>query len=180
MGGEESKYGTIKVLKSNLMVFMNILKCSCAKNWGDLAPLALRIVAGLIFLMHGLQKAVDVPLFGGFLSTTIIPAPQFFAWFVVLLEIVGGIALILGFLTHWVSKLLTLQMIVAIFLVHISSGFFAPKGYEFALLLAVAAFSLMITGAGKWSVDEWLIKSCCGKCVDGVCPEHGAQKEVMK
>jgi putative oxidoreductase len=153
---------------------MKMLKCECAKNWGDIAPLVLRVVAGTIFLMHGLQKmSGDVSMFGKMLGTMSVPAPIFLAWAVILLEIIGGLALIVGFMTHWVSKLLTLLMLVAIFLVHINKGFFVQNGgYEFALLLLVSAISLMITGAGKWSVDEWLLKSCCGKCVDGVCPDH--------
>lgn len=152
---------------------MNIFKCSCAKNWGDLAPLFLRLVAGVVFLMHGLQKAADVSMFGGFLSAMAVPAPHFFAWAVMILEVAGGIALILGFLTHWVSKLFMIQMVVALFLVHASKGFFVQtNGSEFVLLLIAATFSLMITGAGKWSVDEWLLRSCCGKCLDGKCDEH--------
>lgn len=159
---------------------MNLLTCSCAKNWGDAAPLLLRIVAGLIFLMHGLMKTADVSMFGGFLSALHVPAPHFFAWAVVILEIAGGIALILGFLTHWASKLLSLLMIVAVLLVHVKNGFFVQNnGYEFALLLLAAVISLMITGAGKWSVDEWLLRSCCGKCLDGKCDEH-VKENIVK
>jgi putative oxidoreductase len=158
---------------------MNILKCSCAKNWGSIAPLLLRLVAGIIFLMHGLQKTADISMFGGFLGSVGVPAPHFFAWAVVVLELAGGLALILGFLTHWVSKLFVLQMLAAIFLVHASKGFMADKGgYEFALLLLVVVISLMITGAGKWSLDEWLLGTCCGKCEGGVCSEHGGGTAV--
>lgn len=159
---------------------MNILKCSCAKSWGNVAPLLLRLAAGSIFFMHGLQKTVDISMFGGFLNSAGVPAPHFFAWAVIILELGGGLALILGFLTHWVSKLFALQMLAAIFLVHASKGFMADKGgYEFALLLLVVALSLMITGAGKWSLDSWLLGTCCGKCENGVCPEHGGNA-VMK
>lgn len=161
---------------------MNILKCACAKNWGDAAPLVLRVVTGLVFLLHGLQKvAVDggVPLFGGFLGAVSVPAPLFFAWVIVLLEVVGGAAIILGFLTHWVSKFFMIEMLVAILLVHISKGFFVQTGgYELALLLFAATFSLVVTGAGKWSVDKWLVDSCCGKCEGGVCPEHGGEHQM--
>jgi putative oxidoreductase len=158
---------------------MNMLKCECAKNWGDVAPLALRVVAGIIFFMHGLQKATgDVSMFSGMLNSLGVPAPEIFSWIVILLEIGGGLALIVGFMTHWISKFLIILMVVAIFLVHIKNGFFGPKGYEFPLLLLTATVSLMITGAGKWSVDVWLADSCCGKCEGGVCGEHG--EKTMK
>jgi putative oxidoreductase len=158
---------------------MNIFKCLCAKNWGNAAPLLLRLVAGTIFFMHGLQKTVDISMFGGFLGSAGVPAPHFFAWAVVVLELAGGLALILGFLTHWVGKLFALQMLAAIFLAHWGKGFMADKGgYEFALLLLVVAISLMITGAGKWSLDSRLFGACCGKCENGVCPEHGGGTAV--
>lgn len=158
---------------------MNMLRCLCAKNWGNVAPLLLRLVAGSIFFMHGLQKTADISMFGGFLSSVNVPGPHFFAWAVVALELAGGLALILGFLTHWVSKLFALQMLVAIFLVHASKGFMADKGgYEFALLLLVVSVSLMITGAGKWSLDSWLLSTCCGKCENGVCSDHGEKSTV--
>lgn len=157
---------------------MKMFKCSCAKNWGDVAPLVLRVVAGIIFIMHGLQKTADVSMFGGFLGVLQVPSPMFFAWAVVILEIGGGIALILGFLTHWISKLFALEMLIAIFLVHLRSGFFSQAGgYEFALLLFAVALSLMITGAGRLSADEWLLKSCCGKCEGCACAHD--EKEMV-
>jgi putative oxidoreductase len=144
---------------------MNMLKCECAKSWGDVAPLVLRVVAGLVFLMHGLQKTADIAGFTGFLSTLGVPMPVLLGWLVVILEVGGGIALIVGFMTHWISKFLVVVMIVAIFLVHTGNGFFVQKGgYEFALLLLASTISLMITGAGKWSIDGWMSGSCCGKC----------------
>lgn len=156
---------------------MNMLKCECSKSWGDAAPLILRVVAGLIFLMHGWQKTADVSMFGGVLHSLGVPAPEIFAWIVTILEVGGGLALILGFMTHWISKFFIIIMIVAIFLVHTRHGFFVDKGgYEFALLLLASVSSLMITGAGRWSVDEWLFASCCGKCSEGACVEHGEKK----
>lgn len=156
---------------------MNILKCECAKTWGDVAPLVLRVVAGVIFLMHGLQKVTgDVSMFSGILNSLGVPAPEIFSWIVILLEIGGGLALIIGFMTHWISKFLMILMIVAIFLVHIKNGFFGPAGYEFPLLLLTSAVSLMITGAGRWSVDAWMMGSCCGKCAEGTCVDHGEKK----
>lgn len=157
---------------------MNMLKCECAKDWGDVAPLVLRVVAGIIFLMHGLQKITgDVSMFSGMLNSLGVPAPEIFSWIVILLEIGGGLALIVGFMTHWISKFLMILMIVAVCLVHLNKGFFVQNGgYEFALLLLASVISLIITGAGRWSVDAWMTNSCCGKCADGTCTDHGEKK----
>ncbi len=148
---------------------MNILKCSCVKNFGDLAPLVLRIAAGIIFILHGWTKLGAMNNVVEMLSFLNIPSPEVFAWVITILEVAGGIALILGLLTHWASKLLAIEMLIAVLLVGASKGIFDQP----AFMLFAIAFSLMITGAGKWSLDEWVMKPCCGKCVDGICPEHG-------
>lgn len=152
---------------------MNILKCSCAKNWGDVAPLMLRVGVGIIFMLHGWMKFGGMDGVVGMLSSMGVPAAAAFAWIITILELVGGIALIIGAFTHWMGKLLALEMLIAVLLVCFTKGLFDQQ----AFLLFAAAFSLMISGAGRWSVDAWLFKSCCGKCADVVCPEHGV---VMK
>lgn len=134
--------------------------CVCVEKWGPVAPFALRLVAGLVFLLHGWQKfAGGVDGFGSMLANLSVPAPEFMAWIVVLVEIVGGAFLILGLLTHWSAKLLAIDMLVAVLLVHASNGFFvAGGGAEFALLLLAATLSLMVTGAGPWSLDAMMKK----------------------
>ena len=138
---------------------MNFLRCRCSARWGDIAPTILRVATGIVFLAHGYQKFFIAP--GGisetvsFFGTTIgIPAAGFFAPFVAGLELVGGAALIAGLLTHWAAKLLAIDMLVALVLVHAKAGFFLPYGVECALVLFAASLSLMITGPGKWSLDE--------------------------
>ena len=155
---------------------MKMLKCECAKCWTDAAPLVLRVGAGIIFILHGWMKFGGIDGVTGMLSSMGVPGAMTFAWIITLLEFVGGIALILGAMTHWVSKLLALEMLIAVILVWCNKGVFDQP----ALLLFAMTFSLMVTGAGKWSLDEWMMESCCGKCVNGVCPEHGAHQEVVK
>lgn len=154
---------------------MKMLKCECAKCWGDVAPLVLRIAAGVIFTLHGWMKFGGIDGVTGMLTGMGVPGAMTFAWVITILELVGGLALILGVVTHWVSKLLMIEMLVAVLLMYFNKGVFD----QMAFLLFTVTFSLMVTGAGKWSLDEWMFKSCCGKCVDGVCPEHGGGA-VMK
>lgn len=128
--------------------------CQCGKKLVDFAPLFLRVVVGVIFLYHGYAKwQMGVEGFGGVLAGLGVPLPMIFAWVVVLVEVFGGLALILGFWTHWAAKLLAIDMLVAILLVHWSKGFMVSDGgYEFALLLLATTVYLMVYGPGKWTV----------------------------
>lgn len=132
-----------------------LIDCTCSGKWGDLAPLFLRVVTGLVFAMHGWQKLqMGVPGVAGFLGGLGFPAPELFAVLLIAAELGGGILLIIGAYTHWVAKMLAFVSLVALLTVHVSKGFFVSEGgYEFILLLLAASISVMVTGAGKWSVD---------------------------
>jgi putative oxidoreductase len=122
----------------------------------DVAPLILRVVTGLVFLMHGWQKVgMGVAGVTGFLGSLGFPAPEVMAVLLIAVEVGGGLLLILGAFTHWVSKVLAFVALVALLTVHLSKGFFVSGGgYEFALLLLAACIALALTGPGKWSVDR--------------------------
>jgi putative oxidoreductase len=164
-------------------MFKKLMSCRCAKSWSACAPLVLRVVVGLIFVAHGWQK-VQMGNAGvaAFFGTIGIPAATFFAFIVTYVEFLGGIALILGVLTHWAAKLLMINMLVAFFVVHISKGVYLGNiGADIELLLAAATFAIMIMGPGKWALMKGGCKdgcctsgdcgTCCtsGKCEDGVC-----------
>ena len=131
----------------------------CGEKWQDLAPLLLRIAIGVVFIANGYKKVIDMGRVNvaGFLGSLGVPLPLFFAYVVSYVELLGGAALILGLLTHWASKLLAINMLAALFLMHITKGIFVTNGgYELVLALLAGTLSLMITGAGKWSVDQRL------------------------
>src|SRR3954465_4333872 len=88
----------------------------------------LRIVVGIVFVMHGQQKLFEMGVGGGsgFFVSLGVPAPQVAAVVVSLLETVGGVALILGVLTQLFGLLLPGYMLVALLLVHRPNGFFEP------------------------------------------------------
>lgn len=136
------------------------LDCSCASRWGAFAPLALRVVTGVIFAMHGWQKLqMGVPGVSGFLGGLGFPMPEVFAVLLIAAELVGGIFLILGVFTHWTAKVLVVVALVALVTVHLSKGFFLMNGgYEYILLILAASVSLMITGPGKYSLDHMMHK----------------------
>ena len=120
---------------------------------------ALRIVLGFIFAAHGWQKFNEWTIAGTQASfgKMGVPAAEIAAPAVAVLELAGGVALILGILTRVVAALLVIDMLGALFLVHASAGVFAANGgYELVLLLAAAAFTLALTGPGRVSLDRAL------------------------
>ncbi|MEV4988834.1 DoxX family protein [Pseudarthrobacter sp. LMD1-1-1.1] len=120
---------------------------------------ALRIILGFLFAAHGWQKFNEWTIAGTQASFAKmgIPAADVMAPAIAVLELAGGIALILGILTRVVAALLVLDMLGALFLVHAPAGVFAANGgYELVLLLAAASFALALTGAGRLSLDRAL------------------------
>lgn len=113
----------------------------------------LRVVVGIIFLVHGYQKLFKFGFHGvaGMLGHMGVPLPAFFAVVVTLVEFVGGILLIAGIAVRISSALLAIDMTVALFKVHLPHGFFSPSGVEFPLTLLAALICLMLAGGGSLS-----------------------------
>ncbi|WP_411719852.1 DoxX family protein [Mycetocola sp.] len=117
----------------------------------------LRVVVGIIFVLHGVQKTFEQTFPGvqAFFESLGIPLAAVAAPAVSLLELVGGILLIVGALTRIVALLFTINMIVAIAVFHASMGFWVDAGgYEFVLLLGAGALAIALIGPGRFSVDE--------------------------
>ncbi len=119
----------------------------------------LRIVAGFLFAAHGWQKFNEFTIAGtqAAFAQMGVPAANLAAPVIATLELVGGVALILGVLTRVFAALLAVNMLGALFLVHAPAGIYAATGgYELVLILAAAALALTLVGAGKVSVDKVL------------------------
>jgi len=126
---------------------------SGAGSWGIAL---LRLVVGVIFVMHGWQKlSMGFQYVAGFLGSLHVPQPTLAAVLLTIVELLGGIGLILGVLTRYVAALLAIDMLVAIILVHLKNGFFSPKGVEFPLLLLAANLNVLLAGAGALSVSAF-------------------------
>jgi len=130
----------------------------------NIGILLLRLAVGLTFSAHGSQK-----LFGWFGGPGLKSTGQFFeerlgfrpgrrhALLAGLGETGGGLLLAVGFLTPLAAAAVISVMVVAVFSVHIQKGFFVHNGgYEYNLVLAVAALAVAFTGSGFISIDALL------------------------
>jgi|SRR6185503_8720002 len=126
------------------------------------ATVPLRLALGVAFIGHGAQKALGSFNGPGFAKFTSFPAPFPFmrpAWVwmaaAALGELIGGVLVLLGFLTRLGAFLITCVMLTAIVGVHWPK-FFAPEGMELAMAYLGMALALLITGGGQASVDRMI------------------------
>ena len=117
-------------------------------------PLPIRILAGITFLAHGLPKFENVVGTQGFFGS--IGLPPELALPIGLLEVIGGIFLIVGVFTRITAALLIIDMIGAIFLVKLPDGFVG--GYELESLLIGISISLLLIGPGRISIEYDVLK----------------------
>lgn len=128
----------------------------------NLALLVLRCGVGAVMLAHGINH-----IFGGgkiagtgrwFESLGMKPGPLH-AWLASIMEIVGGVLLILGLLMPLAGASVVGVMLVAWITNHRKNGFFIfrpGEGWEYVMTLTLAGFALAILGAGEWSLDHAL------------------------
>ena len=137
------------------MNIKNLLKSN--PDMYTLSLTLVRVIVGLTFFLHGWQKLFDNSISGvaGFFGSLGIPAAGLAAFIVTFVELLGGLGLILGLGTRIWGALLAVNMLVALFTVHISNGFFVTNGgYELVLLLGVANIALALSGSGPMSLDS--------------------------
>jgi putative oxidoreductase len=119
----------------------------------EVGALILRLVLGFTFFMHGFDK------FQGGVGNTAgwfesIGIPGFLAYIITFIEVVGGIAIMLGIGTRIFSGLLAIILIGAIFTAKLSAGFLA--GYELEIALFAMAIYFALSGPSRYSLDHKL------------------------
>jgi putative oxidoreductase len=130
----------------------------------NIGLLILRLTLGLGLAVHGTQKLWG--WFGGpglngtaeFLATLGFVPGRRYALMAGLCETAGGVLLVLGLLTPFAAASAISVMLVAVFTVHIKKGFFVHNGgYEYNLLIGIAALALAFAGPGPLSLDEFVV-----------------------
>ncbi len=140
-----------------------MLKRLLETDRNDLAGFVARVFLGIVMFPHGAQKLLG--WFGGYgFSATMgffgsMGIPPVFAFLAIFAEFFGALGVIFGFLTRIAAFGIGEVMLVAMTAVHLPNGFFAQQnGIEFALILFGVALAVMIKGAGRWSLDELLMR----------------------
>jgi putative oxidoreductase len=128
----------------------------------------LRVIVGNGFIAHGFAKLSRGPSgFSNTLHALGVPAPDIMAWATILVELVGGVAVLMGAFVSVASIPLAVVLLVAMFTVHLPYGFssiklvavsgagpqFGPPGYEVALLYLASLAALAAGGSGPLSID---------------------------
>jgi len=134
----------------------------------DIATLVIRVLLGVVFFPHGMQKLLG--WYGGYgftgsmgFFTETLHIPAIFAFLAIMAEGLGSLGLITGLLTRVAAFGIGVNMVVAVYMLHWQHGFFMNwfgnqkgEGFEYHLLVIAIAVALIIKGGGALSVDRAL------------------------
>lgn len=124
------------------------------------AAALLRAAVGVVFIVHGWGKVIDVSGTAQSFAGLGIPEPHVMVYVAIAGEFFGGIGLLLGFLTRIAALGTLCTMLVAIASVHLGHGFFMKNGgWEYPLVLALVSLFFVTYGAGPLSVDGLLARA---------------------
>jgi putative oxidoreductase len=142
-------------------------------NLAQWAPLPIRLLVGFGFFEHGLAKLSKGPdHFVDIVSAIGTPLPHLMAWLTIWIELLGGLAVMLGAFVTLLSVPMAAVLLVAMFTVHIQFGFtsiklmavtadgpkFGPPGIETDLLYLAGLATLVLGGSGPLAVDRWIAR----------------------
>ena len=137
------------------------------------AALPLRAIAGGGFVQHGWAKIIKGPeAFATILQSLHVPFPHLSAYLTISVELLAGVALLLGAFVTWASAPAIVVLLTAMFTVHLPYGFssiklkavvdgraqFGPPGYECDLLYIACILALVFLNAGPWSIDSYRLR----------------------
>ena len=122
-------------------------KCFLNADWmQQLGLLIARLVLGVIFIGAGWMKFGNLEMIQGMLGGLGFPAPVAFAYLLAAVELVGGVAVVLGIYTRLFAFLLAITMVVALLTAHLGDF----EGGKMALGMLGLSMALVSSGAGKW------------------------------
>ncbi len=168
-GGPTSSY-TGKPSPSWHDLLVVLISRSPIARW---APMPLRLIVGFGFMQHGFAKLARGPeAFPAILQALHVPAPHLMGWLTILVEIVGGLAVLLGAMVPLASIPMAAVLLVAAITVHLPYGFssiklqavtaagaqFGPPGFETDLLYLACLAALALGGSGPLAIDGFLAK----------------------
>lgn len=134
------------------------------------SALPLRLIIGYGFMAHGIAKlGRGADHFAGILQALGMPEPHLLSWITILVELLGGLAIVFGAFVNVAGIPMIAILLVAIFTVHLPNGFssiklqavtdagaqFGQPGYECDLLYMAGLLTLMMSGSGPLAVDGY-------------------------
>lgn len=137
------------------------------------APFLLRLMVGYGFMEHGFAKVVRGPEhFAGILAALGVPGAHLMSWMTILVELFGGLAVLLGIFVPIFAVPMAAILLVAACTVHLPNGFssikllsvtasgayFGQPGYETDLLYLSSLAALVLGGSGALSIEAWLAR----------------------
>src|SRR5258705_2868273 len=149
---------------------IDLISRSPIAHW---APIPLRLIVGYGFMEHGFAKlARGLDAFPAMLQALGVPAPHLMGWLTISVEILGGLAVLLGALIPLASMPMAAVLVVAMITVHLPYGFssiklqavtaagaqFGPPGFETDLLYLACLAALVLGGSGPLAIDGLLAR----------------------
>jgi putative oxidoreductase len=149
---------------------MRTKRASSFERW---SAVPLRAIVGYGFIAHGYAKIANGPAhFAGILHSIGVPAPDIMGWTTIVVEIAGGVAILVGAFVPLVSVPMATVLLVAALTVHLPYGFssiklqdvtasgaqFGPPGYETDLLYLAGLATLVLGGSGPFAMDGLLAR----------------------
>ena len=121
-----------------------------AASWAPRLLSILRIMTGLLFLQHGTAKLLKIPVVPMFANLNLMTPPGIAG----VLELVGGVLMILGLFTRSTAFVLSGLMAAAYFMAHAPRGFYPIlNAGELAILFCFVVLYFAAAGPGPWSID---------------------------
>ncbi len=142
-------------------------KIGCCKN-PSVGLFLIRLALATVFIVHGVQKLMNMDGIAMFFGNIGVPAPAVMAWVVALIETLGGAAMLLGAFTCYAGIGLAFVMAGALYFVKLSAEGITNGAYEFELTLLLASLAVVFAGPGKYA----LMRKCCGWCEGGKCDDQ--------
>lgn len=163
------------------------------RHFKDWAPISLRMIVGYGFMAHGYAKIARGPEhFVGIVHAIGVPAADVMAWATIVIELVGGLAVLLGAFVIWVAVPMAAVLLVAAFTVHLPNGFssiklqavtaagaqFGQPGYETDLLYLACLAALVAGGSGPFAFDRLRVNGSVALPSEHV--EAAADRRVLR
>ena len=112
----------------------------------------LRVTIGLLFFVAGIKKFMGPEMVTGMLTNLGFPLPSFFAWILILSEVIFGALIFVGYKVRWTAWPLVIVLAIAWILVVVPGDISSSNSF-FHLIGIAGLITIALTGPGKWALS---------------------------